>query len=141
MATTQVSAPARGIVVLLEGKAWVVDATGQRIALKVGDEVKEGQVVVTDNGATLELALPHGAPITVTSARELLIDANLLGTAPTDPSEAALKDLNSGAAEIARIIQTGGDLSTELEATAAGLTGGDANGSHWKAPCPCGIER
>ncbi|MCX7279085.1 MAG: retention module-containing protein, partial [Burkholderiales bacterium] len=130
MATSQVSAQARGIVVLLEGQAWVVDASGQRVLLKVGDEVKEGQVVITDNGAHLELALPHGDPITITAARELLIDANLLGTAPTDPTEAVLKDLNSGADQVTKIIQSGGDLSTELDPTAAGLTGGDANGTH-----------
>ena len=57
MATNQVSAQARGVVVVLQGKAWVVNAAGQRIELKVGDEVQAGQVVVTDAGTRLGLAL------------------------------------------------------------------------------------
>ncbi|MBK9237880.1 MAG: retention module-containing protein [Rhodoferax sp.] len=130
MATNQVSAQARGVVVVLQGKAWVVNAAGQRIELKVGDEVQAGQVVVTDAGTRLELALPNGDPLVVAAGRELLIDANLLGTAPQDRTEAALKDLNSGAAQVARVIASGGDLSTELEPTAAGATGGDSTESH-----------
>ncbi|MES2583292.1 MAG: retention module-containing protein, partial [Pseudomonadota bacterium] len=130
MATNQVSAQARGVVVILQGKAWVVDANGNRKALAVGDEVQEGQQIVTEDGTRLELALPNGQPLIVTSGRELLIDANLLGTASTDKSEASLVDLNSGAAEVARIIASGGDLSTQLDATAAGLGGGDGSDSH-----------
>ena len=130
MATNQVSAQARGLVVVLQGKAWLVNAAGQRVELKVGDEVQEGQVVITDAGTRLELALPNGEPLAVAAGRELLIDANLLGTAPQDRTEAALQDLNSGAAQVARVIAAGGDLSTELDPTAAGLSGGDGSESH-----------
>ena len=130
MATNQVSALARGVVVVLQGKAWVVNATGQRVELKVGDEVQAGQVVVTDAGTRLELALPSGEALAVAAGRELLIDATLLGTAPQDRTEAALQDLNSGAAQVARVIAAGGDLSTELEPTAAGAAGGDNTESH-----------
>ncbi|HOZ65488.1 MAG TPA: retention module-containing protein, partial [Burkholderiaceae bacterium] len=130
MATSQVSAQARGVIVVLEGKAWVLDTSGKRVLLKVGDEVQEGQIIVTDTGTRLELALPNGQAVSVSAGRELLIDANLLGLAPTDRSEAALNDLNSGSAQIARVIQSGGDLSTELDPTAAGQTGGDSSESH-----------
>ncbi|MBK6386921.1 MAG: retention module-containing protein [Rhodoferax sp.] len=130
MATSQVSAQARGVIVVLEGKAWVLDSSGNRVLLKVGDEVQEGQVIVTDTGTRLELALPNGQVVSVSTGRELLIDANLLGLAPTDRSEAALEDLNSGSAQVARIIQSGGDLSTELDPTAAGQAGGDTSESH-----------
>ena len=54
MATTQNSAQARGIVVTLEGNAWLVDAAGNRRLLKVGDEVQEGQTVITEDGTRLE---------------------------------------------------------------------------------------
>ena len=130
MAANQTSAQARGIVVILEGKAWLVDATGTRRPLKVGDEVQEGQQVITEDGCRLELALPNGQPLIVASGRELLIDATLLGTARSDKSEASLTDLNSGSAEVTRIIASGGDLSTELESTALGLGGGDGSDSH-----------
>jgi VCBS repeat-containing protein len=131
MATNQVSAQTRGIVVILQGNAWVVGADGVRRPLKVGDEVQEGQLVVTEDGARLELALPNGQPLTVASGRELLIDANLLGTSPVDKTEAAIKDLNSGANDIARVLAaTGGDLSAELDRTAAGLAESEVSESH-----------
>ena len=130
MATSQISAQARGVVVILQGNAWVVSPDGSKRAIKLGDEIQEGQVVLTESGTRLELALPNGREISLESGRELLIDANLLGFAPEDATNAALKDLNSSPAAIARIIASGGDLSTELEATAAGLSGGDASDSH-----------
>jgi VCBS repeat-containing protein len=130
MATTPISAQARGIVVILQGKAWVVDANGNRRPLKVGDEVQEGQQIVTEDGARLELALPNGQPLSIASGRELLIDATLLGSAPVDKSDAALLNLNGGSAEVAKIIAAGGDLSAELESTAAGFTGGDGSDAH-----------
>jgi hypothetical protein len=130
MATTQNSAQARGIVVTLEGNAWLVDAAGNRRLLKVGDEVQEGQTVITEDGTRLELGLPNGQPVLIASGRELLIDATLLGSASVDKTEAALVNLNSGSAEIARIIASGGDLSTQLESTAAGLGGGDGSDTH-----------
>uniref|UniRef100_UPI0025F74F5B retention module-containing protein n=1 Tax=Rhodoferax sp. TaxID=50421 RepID=UPI0025F74F5B len=130
MATSQISAQARGVVVILQGNAWVVAPDGSKRAIKLGDEIQEGQVVLTDDGTRLELALPNGRGIALESGRELLIDANLLGIATEDATSAALADLNSGAAAVARVIATGGDLSTELDATAAGLSGGDASDSH-----------
>ncbi|MDO8248382.1 MAG: retention module-containing protein, partial [Rhodoferax sp.] len=130
MATTQTSAQARGVVVILEGKAWLVTADGTRRPLKAGDEVQTGQQIVTEDGTRLELALPNGQPLTIASGRELLIEGSLLGTEPTDKTEAALKDLNSGSAQIAKVIAAGGDLSTEIDPTAAGLAGGDASDSH-----------
>jgi Ca2+-binding RTX toxin-like protein len=130
MATNQITTGARGVVVILQGKAWVIQADGSRKPLQVGDEVQEGQVVVTDVDTRLELALPNGEPISIAAGRELLIDSNLLGTAPTDKTEAALQDLNSGSAQIANVLAKGGDLSTELDATAAGLGGGEASDAH-----------
>ncbi len=130
MANNQVSAQARGIVVILQGKAWVVNAEGVRKALQVGDEVQEGQTVITEDGARLELALPNGQPLVVASGRELLIEGNLLGTDPTDNTDAAIADLNSGAAQIARTLAGTGDLSLELDPTAAGLAGGQTSEAH-----------
>mgnify|MGYP006978717477 FL=1 len=131
MAANQVTAQARGVVVILQGNAWIVNPDGSRRPLHVGDEVQEGQVVLTEDGTRLELAMPHGQNLHVESGRELLLDANLLGTAPTDPTESALKDLNSGAEAVARALATGsGDLSAELDATAAGLGGGEGGDSH-----------
>ena len=131
MPTEHISTHAYGRVVGLQGHAWVVLPDGSRRALHMGDEVQENQVVVTENGSELELSLSNGQPVHIAAERELLLDANLLGTAPVDPTEAALKDLNSGAEAVAHALATGtGDLSIDLEPASAGLTGGDANDSH-----------
>ena len=130
MATNQVSAQASGVVVILQGNAWVVNVDGVRRPLKVGDEVQEGQIVVTDENTRLELALPNGQPLIVASGRELLIDANLLGTSPADKTEAAIKDLNSGTNDIARVLAADGDLSAEPDSSAASLGGSEVSDSH-----------
>ena len=75
MATSQVSAQARGVIVVLEGKAWVLDSSGNRALLKVGDEVQEGQVIVTDTGTRLELALPNGQVVSVSTCLLYTSDA------------------------------------------------------------------
>ena len=128
MATTQNTVQARGFVAVLQGKAWKIDANGNRIELKVGDEVVAGQKIVTAEGARLELALPNGQALAIEAGRELLIDTVLLGVSPVEKSEAALDSRDSGAAAVARVIAQGGDLSTELEATAAGSGAGGGEG-------------
>ncbi|MFN7507945.1 MAG: retention module-containing protein [Limnobacter sp.] len=130
MAITQVVSQARGVVAILKGNAWLVNADGVRKPLNAGDEVQEGQVIVMEDGTRLELALPNGEPILLASERELVIDANLLGTELTDKTEATLKNLNSGGADIAKILAAGGDLSNELAPTEAGLNGGESGEGH-----------
>ncbi|TXH88783.1 MAG: retention module-containing protein, partial [Rhodoferax sp.] len=130
MATQSTEIQARGIVVILQGNAWVEDKNGNRHPLKVGDELEEGQKVVTADGTRLELALPNGQPLLIEAGRELVLDANLLGIAPQDRTESALQSLNGGASDIAKVIASGGDLSEQLEATAAGLGGGQGGEAH-----------
>ncbi len=119
-----------GVVSALQGSAWIVNADGSRIALNTGDSVGVGQKVLTDEGSKLALQLPNGQTLQVEAGRELLIDETLLGVAPVDATDAAIAALNGGTAEIAKVIAAGGDLSDALEATAAGLTGGDTSDSH-----------
>ena len=53
MATSQVSSQARGVVVILEGNAWVVSANGTKKPIRLGDEIQEGQIVLTEQGTLL----------------------------------------------------------------------------------------
>ncbi|MFM1979405.1 MAG: hypothetical protein RLZ68_670, partial [Pseudomonadota bacterium] len=130
MATPQGSSQARGVIATLEGTAWIVGVDGSKKLVQLGDEVQEGQVVLTESGTRLELSLPNGAQITVESGRELLIDSNLLGTTPADATEASIKDLNESPNEIARILAKGGDVSDSLDPTAAGLSAGERGDAH-----------
>ncbi|GAB3242525.1 Ig-like domain-containing protein [Chitinimonas naiadis] len=130
MADQQNTAAAHGTVTLLQGRAWVLDAQGQRRALQVGDEVQTGQVVITEQGSQLELGLPNGQSLDIAAGRELLVDATLLGLAPVDASEAALKLLDGSPDQVIQALNQGRDLSLELDPTAAGLSGGDASDAH-----------
>ncbi len=130
MAAPSTEIQARGIVVILQGSAWVEDSNGNRRPLKVGDELEEGQKVITSEGTRLELALPNGQPLVVEAGRELILDTSLLGTAPQDKTQAALQSLNGGASDITKAIASGGDLSEQLDATAAGLGGGQGGEAH-----------
>ncbi|SFZ78645.1 retention module-containing protein, partial [Chitinimonas taiwanensis] len=130
MAANQVSAQARGVVVQLQGQAWAVDANGNKRVLRVGDAVQEGEQLITAAGTQLELGLPNGQSVAVAAERTLLIDANLLGTAPVDASEAAIADLNAGAEQVIAALNEGRDLSLELDPTAAGLAGGEGGDAH-----------
>jgi len=130
MATSSNASQARGIVSSLQGKAWIVNDQGLRVELKPGDSVDAGQKIITEDGTQLELGLPNGQTISVAAGRELLIDTNLLGTAPVDATDAAINSLNGDAATVANVLANGGDLTDVLDPTAAGLTAGEGGGAH-----------
>ncbi|MBC7917021.1 MAG: retention module-containing protein, partial [Rhodoferax sp.] len=131
MADNQVTVQARGVVTMLRGHAWIINADGSKRDLHVGDSVHEGQILATDGDTQIEVSLPNGEILAVSAERLLLLNDALLGTAPpVDATNAALGDLNSGASTVAKILAGTGDLSAELDATAAGLTGGDGSDAH-----------
>lgn len=131
MATQQITAEEGMVVSSLQGQAWVVAPDGSRRQLQQGDKVEVGQVVVTAEGAALEIVRSDSTPLKIESGRELLVDRNLLGTAPADAGQAALTQLNSGPAAIERIIAQGSDLSQSLAPTQSGLSSAaDASSAH-----------
>ncbi|PHV12323.1 retention module-containing protein [Chitinimonas sp. BJB300] len=130
MAADQVHAQARCVVVQLQGQAWAIDGKGDQRQLKVGEAVQEGEQIITAAGALLELGLPEGQSLHVAAERTLLIDANLLGQAPVDASEAALSELRADVDKIIQALNEGRDISLEVDPTAAGLAGGEGNDAH-----------
>ncbi|MBM5574503.1 retention module-containing protein [Deefgea sp. CFH1-16] len=115
-------------IVVVQGEAFIKDARGQLQAIKAGDVLLEGQVIVTDAQGHLTILLPNGQIIELGADRSLLIDGDLLGTAPTDSTEAAVAKTNDSADQIINALNEGKDLSTDLEATAAGLSAGAGGG-------------
>ncbi|QZA81615.1 retention module-containing protein [Deefgea piscis] len=111
-------------IVVVQGEAFIKDARGQLQAIKAGDVLLEGQVIVTDAQGHLTVLLPNGQIIELGADRSLLIDGDLLGTAPTDSTEAAVAKTNDSADQIINALNEGKDLTTDLEATAAGLGAG-----------------
>ncbi|MCX9157098.1 retention module-containing protein, partial [Niveibacterium sp. 24ML] len=129
MATTTIRA--EGLVAHLEGKAWVRNADGSLREVRLGDRIAEGQVIVTEGGARLELRGANGDAITVGGGREVLADAAMLTQEAPAAQDAALAPPQD--ADIDRVIASlnaGADPLAELDATAAGLgggSGGDGN--------------
>ena len=111
-------------IVVLEGEAAIKDASGQLQPIKAGDTLLEGQVIVTSATGHLTILLPNGQIIELGADRSLLIDGDLVGTNPTDSTEAAIAQTSDSADQILNALNQGKDLSDELDPTAAGLNAG-----------------
>ncbi|AFU43992.1 structural toxin [Acidovorax sp. KKS102] len=131
MSTVTTTASATGTITALIGEAFIRLPSGQLRALKVGDVIQEGQRVVTTDGSILEMRTPTG-DISVAGPRDVIADAEMLGSAPVpERSEAAVSA--EGSAAIDRVIQSlerGEDPLQGLESTAVGLSGGGASEGH-----------
>ena len=109
----------------LSGVVFVVSATGQARALKVGDEVAVGETVVSGTGGRVELVSQDASPVVLEGQAELKLDDSVFATSAPKAAAAAV-----GSATIAQVIDTlanAGDLTEELEAPAAGAGGGAGN--------------
>ncbi|MFC7418808.1 retention module-containing protein, partial [Iodobacter arcticus] len=111
-------------VVNINGSAFLRDATGKSVPLKEGQQLNENEIFVTSVDGRVQLLMPNGELLEIGGDRTVQIDAQMLGSAPVDTASAAIADLNASTDQIAAAIASGQDLSTELEATAAGLAGG-----------------
>ena len=68
-----------GTVTSLIGNATLRSADGVVRALKVGDEVVDGDVIVTSAGSFVEIQAPNDLPIVVPADNEFLINSELFG--------------------------------------------------------------
>ncbi len=131
MSTVTTTASATGTITALIGEAFIRLPSGQLRALKVGDVIQEGQRVVMTDGSILEMRTPTG-DISVAGPRDVIADAEMLGSAPVpERSEAAVSA--EGSAAIDRVIQSlerGEDPLQGLDSTAAGLSVGGASEGH-----------
>ncbi|WP_345478708.1 retention module-containing protein, partial [Niveibacterium umoris] len=128
MATTTIRA--EGLVARLEGKAWIRNADGSQHAIHVGDRIAEGQVIVTENGAVVELRGVHGDPVTLGGGREVLADATLLTQEAPPAQEAAVAPADGDIDKVIASLNAGTDPLAELDATAAGLGAGAQGEGH-----------
>ncbi|WP_018749629.1 retention module-containing protein, partial [Chitiniphilus shinanonensis] len=122
--------PAQATIVHILGDAYLRDATGKLTALKPGDHVNENQVVVTGPDGSMVLQLPNGEQVAIGEDRSLLVDAAFLGTAPAEPQDAVLSQVDQDTAQVAQVLAQGGDISELLDPAAAGLTAAGENSGH-----------
>ncbi|KAB2968256.1 retention module-containing protein, partial [Zoogloea sp.] len=130
MATTSspaatTNAVAKGTVVFVQGEAYLRDISGKLTAIKPGDVVAEGQEIVTQAGAVVELQLGNGAKLSVGPERTLLLNDELFATAAPEHSENVIaSSLGAEADRVIQALNSGADPFDNLEDPAAGLAGG-----------------
>lgn len=111
-------------VAFIDGKAWAKAPDGSLRALAVGDVINTNEVLVTAEGARVELDFGDGSAIAIAGGQEVGMGPDLWEITVTDPSDAALAD--ASVQQALTILDEGGDLFDELDAPAAG--GGDSSG-------------
>ncbi|WP_236822609.1 retention module-containing protein, partial [Andreprevotia sp. IGB-42] len=119
---------AHATLVSVNGQAYLRDATGKLTPLRQGQEIQENEVLVTTANGEVVLLLPNGEVQTIGPDRSVLVDAQFLAVEPHSATDAALSAASTDTAAVNAVIAQGGDLSQELEATAAGLGGGAGAG-------------
>ena len=112
------------------GSVFAVNAQGISRAVKAGDELQKGETVRTVGDARVELLMEDGSLLAVAPQQNVHLDANVVESdqRPTAQDSAVVAP-GATADTVIQALERGTDLSTELEATAAGLTGGAAGAS------------
>ena len=104
-------------VVSVSGEVFARNAAGELRALKLGDVVFEGEVVVAAPGGVVELSGSDGSAMQVGGGQSMMVGEAVGGAAPAAGVEAALEAVEAG---------TDLEQALEAEAPAAGLAGGEA---------------
>ncbi|MDR7090925.1 retention module-containing protein [Cellvibrio fibrivorans] len=109
-------------VSFLQGQAWAKAPDGTLRALTVGSTLNDDEILVTAEGARVELDVGSGEPLVVNGGAEVGMSRDFLADTATGPDEALLSD--ASVQEALTVLEQGGDLLEELEETAAGDAGG-----------------
>ncbi|MBM5572238.1 MULTISPECIES: retention module-containing protein, partial [Deefgea] len=108
-------------IFVLEGRGHIQDADGRLHPLEAGMALETGQIIVTGSNEHLSIGLPNGQITQLNPDSRVLIDEE-----PAQPPPA----VNLAAPSLDPIIEalnSGKDLSVELDPTAAGLNAGTSN--------------
>ncbi|MCO4321184.1 retention module-containing protein, partial [Aliidiomarina quisquiliarum] len=110
-------------VLNIQGTAWAQSEDGTMRQLQVGDEVLPGEVVITEQGASVTLAFDDGAEQVIPELFQVLVSEDSLDADNAYDFDNVV-DAESPEAILA-LLDGEGDLLEQLEAAAAG---GDAGG-------------
>ena len=106
------------------GTVFAVNAQGASRALKAGDVLQKGETVRTVGDARVELLMEDGRLLAVAPAQSVRLDENVTESEQRPTAQDSAVTTAATADTIIQALERGTDLSTELEATAAGLGGG-----------------
>ncbi|PJB42236.1 MAG: hypothetical protein CO105_11580, partial [Comamonadaceae bacterium CG_4_9_14_3_um_filter_60_33] len=107
------------------GTAYAVNEQGVSRALKAGDVLQKGEIIRTVGDVQVELLMEDGRLLAVAPGQVMRLDDNVTESdqRPT-AQDSAVTTPGATAETVLQALERGTDLSTELEATAAGLGGG-----------------
>ena len=112
-------------VVAVTGKAFAVSSDGKMREIKAGDEIDKDEVVQTAAGGHVELQMLDGQSIAVAPEHAIKLDDSVTET-ELRPTAQDSTLTPTTADTVIQALERGGDLNAELDATAAGATGGAA---------------
>ncbi|MGJ7457309.1 retention module-containing protein, partial [Halomonas sp. RA08-2] len=118
-------------VIFITGQAWARDADGNLRELRVGDTLQEGETLVTDDNARVQLDFGDGLdPTFIEGGQQVAMTPELDNQQPVAAEDFSALDEDLEAL-LAAIDEGEGDLLDALDATAAGAgPGGGADGGH-----------
>ncbi|MFC3115100.1 retention module-containing protein [Cellvibrio fontiphilus] len=115
-------------VAFLQGQAWAKAPDGSLRPLTVGAVLNDNEIIVTAEGARVELDIGGVEPLIIYGGQEVAMSRDMNPQTATSADEALLDDASVDQA--LTILEQEGDLLEELEETAAGdNAGGGSDGS------------
>ncbi|PKO85746.1 MAG: hypothetical protein CVU18_18560, partial [Betaproteobacteria bacterium HGW-Betaproteobacteria-12] len=121
-------APIIAKVSSLSGEAYARNAEGRLRRLKLGDEIREGESVVTADGAQVVLQLADGRQLAVSPSDVVRIDAEVAAEFKPDATDSAVANDPKAFRGISEALARGEDLDALLEDPAAGNAGPSGEG-------------
>ncbi|WP_331345228.1 retention module-containing protein [Cellvibrio sp. UBA7661] len=109
-------------VAFLQGQAWAKAPDGSLRPLSVGSVLNDDEVLVTAQGAQVQLDFGNGEPVAINGGQEVAMSRDFNADTATTADEAELD--GASVDEALTVLEQGGDLLEELEETAAGNSGG-----------------
>ena len=105
-------------VTSISGRAYARNADGDRRELRPGDELREGDTLITPDGGSAQLSLADGSPLLVSDVTEIAITGDLMAGTASGPDESAVED--ETVQQVLTALESGDDIGDVLEAPAAG---------------------
>ncbi|MGB8713480.1 MAG: retention module-containing protein, partial [Onishia taeanensis] len=116
-------------VVSISGQAWARDAEGNLRELQQGDQLLDGETLVTSDSGAVQLDFADGLPpVAIGGGQQVAMSGELDADEPVEPDEASAQD--DGIDALLAALDGEGDLLEDLEATAAGGGDGAEGGGH-----------
>ncbi|WP_168188951.1 retention module-containing protein [Thiomicrorhabdus sediminis] len=115
------------MILEIQGEVLARDESGNTRLLDVGAELYEGETLITGVTGRVVLQLPDQQSVTIAGEQSILLTENILAEKVASVDDNTIQD--QSIADVLAVLEAGGDLTEDLEATAAGAGAGGDGGS------------